>query len=63
MLQTTTTSAGGLYGFTVAPGTYVVQFVTPAGGYDKFTTANVGNDATDSDASQATGKTGAYTLA
>ena len=31
VLQTTTTGAGGLYGFTVAPGTYVVQFVTPAG--------------------------------
>src|SRR4029077_11019755 len=63
ILQTTTTNGSGLYSFTVNPGTYVVQFVTPAGAYDKFTTANVGADATDSDASQATGKTGTYTLA
>src|SRR6185436_6749387 len=62
-LQTTTTGAGGIYGFTVAPGTYVVQFVTPAGAYDKLTTANAGSDASDSDASQATGKTGTYTVA
>ncbi len=63
VLQTTTTDVNGLYLFTVAPGSYVVQFVTPAGAYDKFTTANVGNDASDSDASQATGKTGVITVA
>ena len=51
VLQTTTTDASGLYLFTVAPGTYEVQFVTPAGAYDKFTTANSGSDVTDSDAS------------
>jgi len=63
VLQTTSTDANGLYLFTVAPGSYVVQFVTPAGAYDKFTTANVGSDATDSDANQATGKTGVITVA
>src|SRR6185369_572638 len=52
-----------IYGFTVAPGTYVVQFVTPAGAYDKLTTANVGSDVTDSDANQTTGKTGPITVA
>ena len=31
ILQTTSTDASGLYGFTVAPGTYVVQFVQPVG--------------------------------
>src|SRR5262249_5013225 len=53
----------GYYEFTgLAPGTYVVQFAT-GGGYDKFTTANVGSDVTDSDANTVTGKTGQYTLA
>ena len=57
------TDANGFYHFTgLAPGTYAVQFVTPAGAYDKLTTANVGNDATDSDANTTTGKTGNYTL-
>ena len=63
VLQTTTTNGSGIYGFDVAPGTYVVQFVTPAGAYDKFTTADTGADATDSDANAITGKTGTYTLA
>src|SRR6185436_11260604 len=63
VLQTTLTGAGGIYGFTVAPGTYIVEFVSPAGVYDKFTTANSGSDVTDSDASQANGRTGTYTVA
>ena len=62
VLQTTTTDGSGLYGFTTAPGTYVVQFFTPAGAYDKFTTANVGSDVTDSDANPTSGKTGPITL-
>jgi uncharacterized repeat protein (TIGR01451 family) len=62
LLQTTTTSASGLYAFSVVPGTYVVQFLTPAGGYDKRTVSNTGADATDSDANPASGKTGQYTL-
>src|SRR6185436_14615827 len=63
VLQTTLTGAGGIYGFTVAPGTYIVEFVSPAGVYDKFTTAHSGSDVTDSDASQANGRTGPYTVA
>ena len=62
VLQTTTTNGSGLYSFAVAPGTYVVQFVTPAGAYDKFTTANVGSDASDSDANTVSGKTGPITV-
>ena len=57
-LQTTTTDGSGLYSFTVAPGTYIVQFVTPAGGYDKLTAANASADATDSDANTPTGHDG-----
>ena len=63
ILQTTTTAGGGLYQFTVAPGTYVVRFLTPAGAYDRFTAANTGADASDSDADASTGLTGTYTLA
>lgn len=59
---TTNTFAGqpGYYSFTVDPGTYSVQFVSPMGYV--FTQPNVGgNDAIDSDAS-AVGETGTYTL-
>ncbi len=62
ILQTTFTDGTGFYFFNVVPGTYVVQFVTPAGNYDKLTVANTGADATDSDADITTGKTGTYTL-
>jgi protocatechuate 3,4-dioxygenase beta subunit len=46
----TTTGAGGIYGFAnLAPGTYSVTFTTPAGNFAS-TTSNVGaNDAIDSD--------------
>jgi uncharacterized repeat protein (TIGR01451 family) len=43
------------------PGTYIVEFVAPSGA--EFTLANVGADASDSDANPATGRTGTYTLA
>gem|GEM_PF-1257973 len=63
VLLTTTTDAGGVYSFTgLTPGvTYVVAFTQP----DAFTstTANTGNDATDSDANGVTGQTGPYVLA
>ena len=59
-LRQTTTANGGLYSFTnLVPGKYQVQFVT-AGGY-VLSTANVGDDAFDSDAG-ANGFTGCYTL-
>ncbi|MFZ2451144.1 MAG: SdrD B-like domain-containing protein, partial [Methylovulum miyakonense] len=53
---TTTTGTDGFYQFTaLAPGVeYQVQFSKPTGSV--FTGANIGNDATDSDADAATGK-------
>jgi protocatechuate 3,4-dioxygenase beta subunit len=58
----TTTQNGGMYLFSgLAAGTYSVGFAE-ADGFD-FTTANQGNDASDSDADQVTGLTGDYTLA
>jgi uncharacterized repeat protein (TIGR01451 family) len=62
VLQTTSTNGSGLYSFTVAPGTYVVQVIAPAGAYSSFTTANVNPDGTDSDVNPATGKTGPITV-
>jgi uncharacterized repeat protein (TIGR01451 family) len=58
----TKTAADGTYAFTnLAPGMqYQVQFGQPAG--YTFTTANVGNDASDSDAAPATGLTQVVTL-
>ncbi|MCI9888961.1 carboxypeptidase regulatory-like domain-containing protein [Micrococcales bacterium 31B] len=61
-IATTTTDEAGKYLFDeLAPGTYSVEFVAPEG--KVFTTANTGDDATDSDADATTGKTGTYTLA
>ena len=61
VIGTTTSSVSGAYAFTnLLPGTYVVGFTSPAG--YQLTTANVGNDATDSDANPATGRTGSYAL-
>ncbi|WP_338663291.1 SdrD B-like domain-containing protein [Pararoseomonas sp. SCSIO 73927] len=63
VVATTTTSANGTYSFTgVTPGTYQVGFVTPAG--TVFSAQDQGgNDAVDSDASPANGRTAAITLA
>ncbi|MBN9518394.1 carboxypeptidase regulatory-like domain-containing protein, partial [bacterium] len=62
VLQSTATDSNGYYGFTVAPGTYVVQFVSPAG-YPAASPKDQGADDTrDSDADTG-GKTGPYTLA
>jgi uncharacterized repeat protein (TIGR01451 family) len=63
VLQTTTTDINGHYHFTVVGGTYVVQFVAPAGVYSQLTTADAAPDGSDSDPAQATGKTGAFTVA
>ena len=61
-LETTDTAGGGFYSFTdLFPGDYIVDFVAPAG--TVLTTANSGNDATDSDADPATGESPIVTLA
>ena len=60
-VASTTTNASGIYSFTgLKPGDYIVQFITPGGGYTQ-TTANVGADASDSDAGLG-GLTACYTL-
>ncbi len=57
VIATTTTAGGGLYSFTVAPGTYEIEFVPSSG--TTFAATNVGSDdALDSDADQTTGRTG-----
>lgn len=62
VIGTTTTNANGLYSFTnLTPGTYGIEFVPPAG--YTISPANQGaNDAVDSDANTATGRTGNYSL-
>ncbi|MBK9362042.1 MAG: carboxypeptidase regulatory-like domain-containing protein [Rubrivivax sp.] len=60
VLATKVTDANGIYNFTgLAPGDYIVKFITPTG--FTLTTANVGADATDSDAGIG-GLTGCYNL-
>jgi uncharacterized repeat protein (TIGR01451 family) len=60
VLATDVTDANGIYNFTnLAPGEYIVKFITPAG--FTLTTANVGADGSDSDAG-AGGLTGCYSL-
>jgi LPXTG-site transpeptidase (sortase) family protein len=62
-LATTTTDANGLYSFTdLAPGTYRVDFVPPAG-YAISPQDQGANDAVDSDANALTGETANVTLA
>jgi hypothetical protein len=61
-VNTTTTNSNGFYEFTgLTPGNYIVEFIMPGG--VTTTPVNQGNDATDSDANQATGQTGIITLA
>ena len=63
VIATTATNASGFYQFTsLVPGTYKVQFVTPANYF--LTLQNAGaNDAIDSDANVATGVSDAVVLA
>src|SRR4030095_7938846 len=59
---TTSTSGGGYYNFTVAPGNYTIQFVKPSSSYI-FSQQDVGsNDAIDSDGHIVTGTTAAFTV-
>lgn len=60
-VNSTTTAGGGLYLFShLKPGRYIVEFVLPEG-YE-FTTPDQGDNATDSDANQDTGRTAEITL-
>lgn len=62
VLATTTTDANGFYNFAnLRPGSYRVEFVTPAG-HAVASPLDIGNDATDSDAG-AGGRTATITLA
>ena len=57
----TTTDGGGHYSFTVAAGTYRLEFAAPSG--MAWTRADAGSDETlDSDVDPATGRTGAFTV-
>ena len=61
VLATTTTDAGGLYGFTnVAPGSYRLRFAVPAG--LQTTPSNVGTDDTVDCDINAGGETAVFTL-
>ena len=60
---TTTTKGRALTASRVAPGTYVVQFVTPAGAYDKFTTWTSGRRDRQTDANTVQRQDGLITLA
>ncbi len=61
VIASTSTAADGSFGFAVPPGTYELEFVTPAGG--AFSPVNQGgDDSVDSDADVATGRTGTVTL-
>lgn len=62
-VATTTTAGGGLYSFTVPPGSYYVKFsALPAGYVFSPSVAGGASDPTDSDANPATGKTDCTTL-
>ncbi|OKH38898.1 hypothetical protein NIES2101_35770 [Calothrix sp. HK-06] len=61
VIATTTTDADGAYTFSgLTPGDYQVKFTSPTGYI--FSTANVGDDAKDSDANSTTGLTQTVTL-
>ena len=61
-VATTNTDTTGHYRFNAPAGTYIVQFASTAAGYNKLTAANVGSDATDSDANVSTGRTGTFAV-
>ncbi|MGH1493535.1 MAG: SdrD B-like domain-containing protein [Acidimicrobiales bacterium] len=61
VIETDTTVAGGLYGFTVDPGDYIVEFVAPADTAFTVPFADP-NPTIDSDAAVANGRTGTITV-
>ncbi|HMM36445.1 MAG TPA: SdrD B-like domain-containing protein, partial [Thermoanaerobaculia bacterium] len=63
LVSTTTTAAGGLYGFSnLAPGDYVLEVVKPTG-YSFSPKDQGGDDTLDSDVDTSTGRTAAFALA
>ena len=61
ILQTTATDSNGIYNFTVAPGSYIVQFIRPAG-YSASPQYQGGDTTKDSNANTTTGLTETITL-
>ncbi len=61
LLQQTTTDSNGYYGFNVNAGMYFVEFIKPPG--MEFTRKDAGDEAQDSDADQASGRTDAFDIA
>jgi hypothetical protein len=59
-IQQTTTDSNGYYGFNVDAGRYILEFVKPS--WLEFTTKNNRDEANDSDADQATGRTGTINI-
>jgi hypothetical protein len=55
VLQQTTTDSNGYYGFNVHPGKYILEFLKPPG--MEFTQKDSGEEGTDSDVVQGTGRT------
>jgi hypothetical protein len=55
LLQQTTTDSNGYYGFNVEAGRYIIEFEKPS--WLEFTKKNIGDEATDSDVDQASGRT------
>ena len=62
VIDTTTTAGGGAYSFTVTPGSYIVEFVKPAG-YNSSPKDNAGDDTIDSDADTTSELTDTITVA
>jgi hypothetical protein len=54
-VQQTTTDSNGYYGFNADAGKYIFEFIKPS--WLEFTRSNIGNEASDSDADRATGRT------
>ena len=60
LLQQTTTDSNGYYGFDVESGKYIIEFEKPS--WMDFAQKNVGDEETDSDADQASGRTDAIDI-
>ncbi|WP_424098361.1 choice-of-anchor E domain-containing protein [Moorena producens] len=62
-VDATFTDSNGNYSFSdLDPGDYIIEFTSPAVGYN-FTNQDAGDDTLDSDADSATGRTATFTLA